>query len=108
MKTLVAVAASLLLAMPVFASGATHHAKKYPVSMKQAEKTALAKEPGKIKSKELEHENGKDIYSFDIRTASSINELNVDAHTGAIIEDKVESQAAEAQEKQQDAAAPQR
>jgi ribosomal protein S3 len=70
--------------------------------MAQAEKMALAKEPGKIKSKELERENGKLIYSFDIKTKSGIHEVNVDAISGDIVEDKVESSASEAKEKQQD------
>ena len=76
--------------------------KEAEISMQQAEKTALAKEAGTIKSKELEKENGKLIYSFDIRTKSGIHEVNVDAVTGEIVEDSVESKAAEAKEKQQD------
>ena len=77
--------------------------KEAKISMQQAEKTALAKEPGTIKSKELEREHGKLIYSFDIRTKSGIHEVNVDATTGDVVEDSVESKAAEAKEKQQDA-----
>ena len=72
------------------------------ITMAQAEKMALAKESGKIKSKELERENGKLIYSFDIKTKSGIHEVNVDAISGDIVEDKVESAASEAKEKQQD------
>ena len=69
----------------------------------QAQKIALEKEPGKIESKELETEHGKLIYSFDIRTASGLHEVNVDAMTGNVISDKVETPADEAKEKQQDA-----
>ena len=42
------------------------------------------------------------IYSFDIKTKSGIHEVNVDAISGDIVEDKVESAASEAKEKQQD------
>jgi len=42
------------------------------------------------------------IYSFDIKTKSGIHEVNVDAISGDIVEDKVESSASEAKEKQQD------
>jgi len=77
-------------------------AKKHAISMKQATKLALAKEPGTIRSKELEHENGRDIYSFDIQTNHGIHEVNLDADTGAVVEDKVESPADEAKEAHQD------
>ena len=76
--------------------------KDAKISMEQAKKTALAKEPGKIQSKELEQENGKLIYSFDIRTKQGIREVNVDAKNGNIVEDSSESPAAEAQEKRQE------
>lgn len=72
------------------------------ITMAEAQKIALAKEPGKLKSKELEKENGKLIYSFDIKTKSGVHEVNVDAVSGEIVEDKVESAADEAKEKQQD------
>ena len=77
--------------------------KEAKISMQQAEKTALVTEPGTIKSKELERENGKLIYSFDIRTKSGIREVNVDAISGNVVEDWVETKAAEAKAKQQDA-----
>ncbi len=72
------------------------------ITMAEAQKIALTKEPGKLKSKELEKENGKLIYSFDIKTKSGVHEVNVDAVSGEIVEDKVESAADEAKEKQQD------
>ena len=75
---------------------------KAKITMAEAQKIALAKEPGKLKSKELEKENGKLIYSFDIKTRSGVHEVNVDAVSGEIVEDKVESAADEAKEKQQD------
>ena len=72
--------------------------KEAKVSMEQAQKTALAKEAGKIQSKEIEREKGKLIYSFDIKMADGIHEVNMDAMTGEIVEDTVESAAAEATE----------
>jgi hypothetical protein len=76
--------------------------KEAKITMEQAQKTALAKEAGKIKSKELEREKGRLIYSFDIKTADGIHEVQVDAITGEIVEDTVESAAAEAKEKAAD------
>jgi hypothetical protein len=76
--------------------------KEAQVTMDEAQKAALAKEPGKIKSKELEREKGRLIYSFDIKTADGLHEVNVDAVTGAVIEDTVESAATEAKEKAAD------
>ena len=91
----------------VLAAPAALLAKNQPqtpkLSMEQAQKIALEKEPGKIKSRELEKEQGKLIYSFDIRTANGLHEVNVDAMTGSVISDKVETPADEAKEKQQDA-----
>ncbi len=77
-------------------------AKDAKITMEAAQKTALAKEAGKVKSKEIEREKGKLIYSFDIKMADGIHEVNVDATTGEIVEDTVENAAAEAQEKAAD------
>ena len=73
--------------------------KEAKITMEQAQKTALAKEAGKIQSKEIEREKGKLIYSFDIKMADGVHEVNVDAMTGEVAEDTVESAAAEAKEK---------
>jgi Peptidase propeptide and YPEB domain len=76
--------------------------QKPKLSMDQAQKIALEKEPGKIESRELEKEHGKLIYSFDIRAADGIHEVTVDPTNGSIVEDKIETAADEAREKQQD------
>jgi len=76
--------------------------KEAKISMEQAQRTALAKEAGKIQSKEIEREKGKLIYSFDIKMADGIHEVNIDAMTGEVLEDTVESAAAEAKEKAAD------
>ncbi len=73
------------------------------ITMKQARATALAQVPeGKIKSSELERENGKLIYSFDIRAGSTIKEVQIAATTGAVVEVKEETAADEAREREQE------
>jgi hypothetical protein len=96
-----------LLSLPAWAGGESKSSqaalsKEAKITMEEAQKTALAKEPGKIKSKELEREKGRLIYSFDIKTADGIHEVNIDAITGEVVEDTVESAAAEAKEKAAD------
>jgi hypothetical protein len=84
--------------------GLAQTAKAKPkISMEQARKIAVAKEPGAVQSSELEKEKGRLIYSFDIKTAGGIHEVQVDAFSGKIVEDTIEDPAAEAKEKQQDA-----
>lgn len=59
------------------------------VSKAEAEKTALAKVPGgTVKDAEIEEENGRLIWSFDIATAGTkeLTEVEVDAKTGDVIE----------------------
>jgi hypothetical protein len=62
-----------------------------------ARATALAKVPGgHVKKFELERENGKLLYSYDIATKgkSGIDEVQVDAITGNVIGDVVHENAA--------------
>ena len=71
-----------------------------------ARKTALAAVPGgKVQSHELERENGKLIYSYDIKVAgkSGIEEVNVDAMTGSIVAHEHEDAKKEAAEKKAEA-----
>jgi hypothetical protein len=71
------------------------------VSQDEATATALAKVPqGTIKSVELEQENGKLVWSFDIAKAGTkgVTEIMVDAITGKIVSLKKETDAQEAQE----------
>lgn len=75
---------------------------KAKVTKADAEKTALAKVPGgKVTSGELEEENGKLLWSFDIFTPNSkdITEVQVDALTGAVLSIVKETAKAEAKEK---------
>lgn len=95
----------IILVVSVFSfSGWAQTTKSKPkISMQQARQIALAKEPGTIQSAELETEKGRLVYSFDIKTAGTIHEVQVDAMTGKVLEDSVEDPATEAQEKQQEA-----
>lgn len=71
------------------------------ISKAVATKTALSKVPGgKVKSSEIERENGKLIYSFDIKVAgkSGIEEINVDAITGDVVAHEHETAKAEKRE----------
>jgi uncharacterized membrane protein YkoI len=82
-----------------------HEAK---IAEADARKTALAAVPGgRVQSHELEREKGKLIYSYDITVAgkSGIEEVNVDAITGAIVAHEHEDAAAEAKERKAEARA---
>jgi uncharacterized membrane protein YkoI len=71
------------------------------ISGDSAKKIARAQVPsGTIRSGELEEEKGKLIYSFDIKVAgkSGIEEINVDALTGAVVAHEHESDATERKE----------
>lgn len=89
---------------------------KVPASLKkdarifieQARATALKKVPGEIQEEELEKENAKLVYSFDIRAAGQkdITEVQVSAIDGSIVSVEKESAANEAKEKNQDSGKP--
>lgn len=80
-------------------------AKQAKITPEQARETAMAKEPnGTIESSELEKENGKLVYSFDIRNPKgTITEVQVDAKNGKIVSVEEEDKQAEEKEKQEDA-----
>lgn len=81
-------------------------AAKAKISLEAARATALAKVPkGKLKSEELEEENGKLLYSFDIKVPgkSGVEEVEVDALNGSVIKVGHESAAAEKAEAAHDA-----
>jgi uncharacterized membrane protein YkoI len=84
--------------------GLAADAKVDPAKARQA---ALAKVPGgKVVKEELERENGKLVYSFDIKqgTEPGIEEVLVDALDGAVVSVSHEDAAQEAAEAKQDAA----
>jgi len=97
-RTLIAPIFCLLPLMQAYA--VTHQTK---LTMENAKKIALVKEAGTIKSVELEHEKGRWIYSFDIVKGVQTREVNVDANTGAIVEDSLDTPVDEAKEAAADA-----
>ncbi len=71
------------------------------ITLAAAQATALKQVPGgKVASHELEREKGKLIYSFDIKVAgkSGIDEVNIDALTGVVVDKSHESPADEKKE----------
>ncbi len=97
-------AAPLALACCLFAFAPAHAAThKTKLTKDDAGKLALAKESGAIKTGELEHEKGRWIWSFDIQHESQTREVNVDANTGQIVEDSLDTPADEAKEAAEDA-----
>ena len=84
--------------------GLAADAKVDPAKARQA---ALAKIPnGKIVKEELERENGKLVYSFDIKNGnhSGIEEVIVDAVDGSVVSVAHEDAAKEAAEAKQEGA----
>lgn len=57
-----------------------------------ARRAALAAQPGAIVAEELEKESGGSglRYSFDIRTATDLHEVGIDARTGKLLENSIE------------------
>ena len=81
--------------------------KQAKIDKKHAEKIALAQVPdGRFVSEELEQENGKLVWSFDIAKTGTknITEVQVDAVTGKIVSTKLETQADQAKEAKADKA----
>ncbi|HVJ08222.1 MAG TPA: PepSY domain-containing protein [Acidisarcina sp.] len=93
----------LLLCLATAVSAATHPKPK--ISRTDAQGIALKQVSGNVKSGELEKEHGRWIYSFDIQNQTGVHEVNVDANTGVVVENSIESAADEAREKKADAAA---
>jgi uncharacterized membrane protein YkoI len=97
---------AMLLSLVVGAqSGALAQTPKPAVTKEAARKTVLAKVPGAhIFSAELEKEEGKLVWSFDLRDHWKLEEAWVDAATGEVIKLEVETKASEAKEKRMDIA----
>jgi uncharacterized membrane protein YkoI len=80
---------------------------KAKITKADAEKTALTKAPdGMVKDAELEDEDGKLVWSFDIARPGSkdITEVQVDAITGAIVSVEIEKPKDQKKEAKEDAA----
>ena len=70
-----------------------------------ARKLALARVPkGKIEEEELEEEHGKLVFSFDIQVAgkTGVEEVQINALTGALVSKRHESPRQQAREKASD------
>lgn len=103
--------ATLLLGTPARADGVLMKEekpgflKKAKVTPEAATAAAQAKVPkGKIIAAEIEEEDGKLIYSFEIKTKgkSGIDEVNIDALTGAVLGVQHETPRDEAREEAAD------
>ena len=86
--------------MGIMLGGSAQSAPIKPkLSLDQATTIALKKIPGTIKNSELEHEMGQDVYSFDIiGRDKAIHEILINAHSGKIVSNKIESAAQELKE----------
>jgi hypothetical protein len=87
-------------------SGSTALETRAKIRSDSARAVARATVPGgRIQSGELEEENGKLIYSFDIEVPgkSGVDEVHVDAMTGAVLAHEHESPADEKKEAAQQA-----
>ena len=76
--------------------------KEAKVTWRQARATALKEVPnGRVSKSELERENGKVVYSFDIKVPgkSGWEEVNVDAVSGTVASREHETPKMEAKEK---------
>ena len=93
---------SVIIFIAIFTTAAfAAGTQKKKIGMTRATQIATKRVHGTVKSKELEHENGRWIYSFDIRTGKGkITEVNVDAYTGKIVAVDVENSSKEAKEAQ--------
>jgi hypothetical protein len=109
-KRIVIVTLGVVLGLAAWVSGAPSEAelmKQAKIDKQQAEKIALGQVPaGRFVSEELEQENGKLVWSFDIAKpgTKNITEVQVDAVTGKVVSTKLETQADQAKEAKADKA----
>lgn len=74
--------------------------KPRTVSLESARKTALKHSSGTVEREEMETQNGRSVYAFDIKNAKgSTREVWVDSNTGRMIRNSKKGGAAEPQEK---------
>ena len=93
---------AFVLAGSALAFGQRYTKPRY-IGMAKAKTIAAAQVKGRIVEAEREREHGKVIYSFDIKgDHGQRHEVNIDAVTGEVIANTVESAADEAKEKAED------
>lgn len=87
-----ALSLALLFAFPAMAYTGEKLAKDAKITIAEARAIALKAHPGTITDEELEKEKGGSglRYSFDIKTATGVQEVGVDAKTGAVLENAKE------------------
>jgi uncharacterized cupredoxin-like copper-binding protein len=105
-RNLFTVAAAVVLSAVLLPASTTKTHAHPKLSMAQAKQIAQKTVPGTFKSSELENEKGKSIYSFDIQAKDGLHEVNIDANSGEVLENKIETPADEAKEKAADAPKP--
>ncbi len=90
----------IVLSGLMFIFGTDANAQRKKIGMKRAQQIASTRAGGlKLKAKELEHEKGKWIYSFEFDNKDgSIREVNINAYTGAILSVEHENAEKEAKE----------
>ncbi|MEP6848066.1 MAG: PepSY domain-containing protein [Acidobacteriota bacterium] len=78
---------TMMIAGVMILFGTAAYAQNKKIGMKRAQEIASTKAPGlRLKAKELEHEKGAWIYSFEFKNKDgSIREVNVNAYTGSIV-----------------------
>ena len=64
---------------------------KASLSEQEAQQIALRTAPGEVIDSELENEDGVMVYEFEIRQDDVIREVEVDANSGAILENATEN-----------------
>jgi hypothetical protein len=102
---------SLLCSTPLLAQSPNTRVPQSRITRDSAQRLALAVTPGgRVRSGELEREHGKLIYSFDISVTgkTGIDEVQIDAITGATVSNVHETPAMEAAEAAADRRAPRR
>ena len=103
--TILTLAAAVAIAQPASAQKKETQSqlrKEAKISATTARATALKEVPnGRVQKSELERENGKLVYSFNVKVPgkSGFEEINVDATTGAVASREHETAKMEAKEK---------
>src|SRR5690349_9477930 len=91
LATLALAGGVLAAAAPALAYAGQQYASQTNISIGKARVLALKAVPGgTITDQELEKENGRLRYSFDVRIHGQTHEVGVDAKTGKILENSVE------------------
>lgn len=91
--TVLGFAGSLACGGTALAYTGQKYATEAKIGMTRAEQIALKAQPGKVTDSELEHETGGSglRYSFDIKSGTVTHEVGIDAKTGKVLENSVES-----------------